>query len=267
MRSQRTIMAGASPAGVTRGHNRHSRGVPRVPQRRPLGSQEGDRRRPNRPASTARRIFFETRRNAPSREGFSPLGGVKPLVCSSREREEGGCSAAPPRPGSPEGAGRRSEPEQPQLGKGGGASRGVPWLERVPPARAELLRVFETHFGDASRFSHRRWGERLDRVLARLDRYADFGAGRNGAGLEYAARLVEAAAEECRWDRGAQRPNSLAYFIPLLEEVSKQWRRTSAARVEQAPAGWRGSWAHPKKKKGRHRGERGAGRRSTNEGA
>ncbi|HET7120322.1 MAG TPA: hypothetical protein VFI17_03600 [Solirubrobacterales bacterium] len=111
-------------------------------------------------------------------------------------------------------------------------------------------------------FAHKR----LERVFARMDHYADFGRGREGAGLEFATAMVDAHIEECRWGR-VQRPRSAAYFIPLLEEVSKSWRRKSAEREETAPPGWRSSWAPPKRKKGRRRGgNHGAGERST-EGA
>src|SRR4051812_16720661 len=181
--------------------------------------------------------------------GVPPQRGVNPYAGPSRARDGGGCSAAQPRPRSAEGAGPGIEPGEQQRGSERGASDPGLWQGRVPPARAELLRAFAEHFGDSRRFSHRHWGKRLDRVLDRLDRYAHFGAGREGAGLDYASALIEAAAEECRWRRGASRPQSLAYFIPLLEEVSKRWRRYSADRVDQVPAGWRESWANPKRKK------------------
>jgi hypothetical protein len=121
----------------------------------------------------------------------------------------------------------------------------------VPAARAALLDHFAAEFGPC-RFSHRRWGRRLDSALARLDRYADFGRGREGSGLELARSIIEACAEECRWNRGAPRPKSLAYFVPLLEEASKKWRRDQARRLDTPPPGWRPEWASPKaKKKGR----------------
>ena len=123
-------------------------------------------------------------------------------------------------------------------------------LERLPEPRAALLRRYGELFGDP-RFSHRRWGERLDQALARLDRYSHFGVGREGAGLDFAIELLEGEAEEVRWGR-RKAPKSLAYYVPLLEDISKRWRRGQASRAAAPPEGWRSTWAHPKaKKKGR----------------
>ena len=221
------IMAKNPPGGRRRGHN--------VPARRPLTAAA--RRRPWRAASSAARIFFRSfemsypLRGVHSRSGSELLGG------GSRSRDPG-MELSP----SSKTDARQRPGEQPA---------GEAAVESAISAeRAALLARFEAHFGEP-RFSHRRWGERLDRALARLDRYADFGAGRDGAGLEIALELVDGIA---RWRRGAPRPASLAYFIPLLEEISKDWRRKSASRTASAPRGWRGSWAHPKaRKNGRSR--------------
>jgi hypothetical protein len=254
------MVATSLPGGGGGLHN-----ASRQPARRPLGAQEGDRRRPHRPASTARRIFFR------HDEVPCPSGGVctpsvsKPLEEGrSRARGPDEASAAPPRPANnreasaaaprptsaagSSAAGKR--PGEQRLGRGGGAEV----AESSSDARSALLQRFSELFGDP-RFSHRRWGKRLDRALARLDRYADFGAGRVGAGLEVALGLIETEAEEVRWRR-RKRPASLAYFIPVLEEMSKDWRRKQAPRSASAPAGWRASWAHPKKKPARGRAAR-----------
>jgi len=87
--------------------------------------------------------------------------------------------------------------------------------------------------------------------LARLDRYANFGEGREGAGLAFAEQLLEADADDIRWGRRRKAPSSAAYYVPLLEEVSKQWRRNSAPRQLTTPAGWRSTWARPKRKRRR----------------
>jgi hypothetical protein len=135
--------------------------------------------------------------------------------------------------------------------------------EAVPEARAAFLRRFSELFGRDPAFSHRRWGERFDRALARLDRYAHFGAGREGAGLEFALAQLEADAEEVRWSRRREAPSSAAYYVPFFEEVSKRWRRNQAPRSASAPPGWRGSWANPKvRKDGRRAGD--AARRQSN---
>jgi hypothetical protein len=106
----------------------------------------------------------------------------------------------------------------------------------------------------------------LDQALSRLDRYADFGRGREGAGLDFAYGLMEACAEAVRWEsRRQEAPGSLAYFVPVLEEVSKKWRRDQARRTPGAPADWRGSWANPKQKAGARRGKPRAGKQQHND--
>jgi hypothetical protein len=242
------------------GHNQPGT-VPRRPRRRPLGSQENDRRAPNRPASPVRRIFFGSGKVASPVGVPPPLGGMEPLEGRSRGRGTGEKSAAAPPP-----ANRQAEsaaaprPEwtagselaaklgEQQLGREVGSVVAAGLLPQPAlDARSVLLRRFAELFGPP-RFSHRRWGQRLDRALARLDRYADRGRGRRGAGLDFALGLVEGHAEAMRWEKRLSPPGSLAYFVPLLEEVSKDWRRTQAHRRSEPPAGWRGNWANPKKR-------------------
>lgn len=278
---QRTIISGRgsyaprnSALGRRETHPRAPRTVsrPRLARRRRLTPD--DRRDPHRPASTARRVFFAEGKMA-SPEGVTPpTGELTPRRSFARTREgaqpsfDRGCAAADeqqgwtpagPAPGSREGPGPAGAAPG-ELPRGGepGASRAGPQQDRVPAARAAYLARFEELFGSmrAARFSHRRWGERLDQALARLDRYADFGAGRRGGGLDYAIGVMEGEAERGDpdsgvWDPRWQPPASPAYFVPLLEEVSKTWRRQQARRTREAPPGWRGSWVNPKEKKGR----------------
>jgi len=244
-------MVARSPCpGGRRGHK-----PPRRPSRRPLGSQEGDRRRPHRAASTARRIFFASGEVATPLKGSSPPSGGNSLRRHvARARGPGGASAATPRSG-PAGAGGA---EQQQRGEGVGAASATGEAPESVAARTALVERHAELFGELPategrkpRYPTRALAAILDRALARLDCYADFGAGRTGAGLEYALALVEADVEEVRWNRRREAPVSAAYYAPLLDEVSKEWRRKSAPTAAALPPGWRGSWAHPKAKRRR----------------
>jgi hypothetical protein len=94
-------------------------------------------------------------------------------------------------------------------------------------AIVELCDEFWRCFGRPARFSFATHGDRLRRILERMDRYAGRGGlGRRGAGLERAVLLLRAFAEEEGLGlRSAPRPASLAYFIPILDEISKDIRR------------------------------------------
>jgi hypothetical protein len=271
-------MVGKPPRRRLRGAHNPTR---RTPSRRALGTQEGDRRQRHRPASTARRIFFASCEMHTPLRGVGPPTGSQPLVGRSRARPATaggvrGCappdhsqaeSAAALRPGSPEGSGPRLSSGQPQQGREGGSASAGSAPGAPPGATAALLERFTELFGAPDRFSHRRWGARLDQALSRLDRYADFGRGREGAGLDFAFGLMEACAEALRWEsRRREPPGSLAYFVPVLEEVSKKWRRDQARRASEAPAGWRGSWANPKQKAGARLGRPRAGKHDNNNG-
>lgn len=123
------------------------------------------------------------------------------------------------------------------------------WLEALeadfdrllgPPAAGRLVRP-----------------ERLLIALRRLDRYADFGAGRLGVGVEIARQLLEAHAahladELDEWNRercseAAQReraaprrrpqpPRHLGYFVPELIKLGRKWRRAHRPRRHRARA-------------------------------
>lgn len=247
---------------------------PRRPLRRPLGTLEGDRRRPHRAASSARRVFFA------KHEVVSPLRGVgfpsetQPLDSWSRARARPVATAAPASTpaaaeqegGSAAASARQSPGEQQQV-----AARGAPAPRRSvvrSAARASLEARFAELFapllrplGATPAAPGRVWAERLERALGRLDRYANFGAGADGAGLSFALAHMEADVEEVRWSRRRKVPRSVAYYVPLLEEVSKQWRRQGAERLATSPAEWRPTWANPKKKRRRRGGGAGADER------
>lgn len=101
-----------------------------------------------------------------------------------------------------------------------------PWIRQV---RERVAERFRSLFGEP-RLSAT-WAVRLARALRRLDRYADFGAGRSGAGAELLEQLLEARHEELAYGGFTElgeplaRPRSLAYFAPEADEISKDWRR------------------------------------------
>jgi hypothetical protein len=102
----------------------------------------------------------------------------------------------------------------------------------------ELCDAFEAAFDRPARFSFTRHGERLERILARFDRFSSF-ATRRGAGLSEAKAIIAAVGEDARWNvREAAKVNSLAYFLPILDEASKDrrrwWKRHRGPEVE----GW-----------------------------
>jgi hypothetical protein len=97
-----------------------------------------------------------------------------------------------------------------------------------------LCEAFERAFGRPARFSFRRHGDGLSRALARIDRY--WHGGTPGAGVEQVSSLIAATAQEAQFAlASAVNPQSLAYFIPLADEVSKDrrrwWKRRGNRRV------------------------------------
>lgn len=107
----------------------------------------------------------------------------------------------------------------------------------------ELCDVFEAAFERPARFSFRRHGDRLNRILDRFDRFAGRGENSRGTGFREAVRLIEATGHEAVREgptrrgvvvsgfdgrRGRERYSeiaTLAYFIPVLDEMSKDRRR------------------------------------------
>jgi hypothetical protein len=68
-------------------------------------------------------------------------------------------------------------------------------------------------------------------ALARLDRYADFGRGRPGAGLAVLEGKIEVQAHLIRFE-GAAAPAHLGYFLPALRAEGKRWKHTWAPRIK-----------------------------------
>lgn len=214
---QRTIMYGSTT----------SRRSHRSPSRKPLDACPGGRRHRYRTASSARRIFFTASKMT------TPLRGVSSPSDSQLKGETSRARGAPGR--SP----RWQPPPQKNSSQEGSAR------PAEPAGRAALLERFAALFGEP-RFSHRQWGDRLDRALARLDRYADFGTGRSGAGVEFALNLLEATAEDS--DAFAPcSPASLAYFVPILDSISKEWRRAHRPRIRAARAAAKKNAAAPRR--------------------
>ncbi len=63
-----------------------------------------------------------------------------------------------------------------------------------------------------------------------MDRYAQFGADLRNAGLQFAITLLEGQREEEEACGDVAEVGSLAYFLPVLEETSREWRRHEKAR-------------------------------------
>jgi hypothetical protein len=93
-------------------------------------------------------------------------------------------------------------------------------LEQLQPGQAPPF----VGYSQAYRLRHLPTIRRLLRALDRLDRYAALGAGRQGAGLEMLAGLIE-------HHEGAP-PRSLAYFLPALEETARRWKHQQAPRIK-----------------------------------
>jgi hypothetical protein len=98
-----------------------------------------------------------------------------------------------------------------------------------------LEEAFERLLGPPAggRLAHGPTAARLEWVLARLDRYANFGAGREGAGLELAVARLEALAE----DGDRQPARHLGYLLPELEEQARRWKHRWAPQVKAARGG------------------------------
>jgi hypothetical protein len=150
-------------------------------------------------------------------------------------------------PGCPRARGARArDPDQQQgTGEGWTAEQLRTDVLAGAPPRDRLRRAFEAATGQPALFSHRRWGQRLDRALARADRYAHHGRGERGAGAAFLVDLIFADAEGAGVrpapsgpastypagpaGRGSVRSpsgaGSLAFYVPIIDAVSKDWRR------------------------------------------
>jgi hypothetical protein len=68
-------------------------------------------------------------------------------------------------------------------------------------------------------------------TLERLDRYADLGEGRPGAGLGYLEQLLDGHALDVEQGAAAP-PRHLGYFLPALQAEAKRCKHTWAPRVK-----------------------------------
>jgi len=210
------------------------------PVRRPLDNAgERGRGRPHR-GPPGRRIFFATEVARP--EGLSLLRRANP-VGELFARARGAPSELEPNPTNRE---RAASP--PTNGNTGQESLG---RQRTALAAGEpvlpiLTSAYRELFGRDPRFSVRRWGRLLGQALRRCDRYGDFAARAQppGArahqlrpGRRIGAELLLDAMEELaeRVGQGeARAPHSLAYFVPWLDQVSKDFRRQQRPRLKEA---------------------------------
>jgi hypothetical protein len=100
------------------------------------------------------------------------------------------------------------------------------------PQRDRCRRAFELAWQRPACFSHRRWGSRLDRALARADRFANFGRGCRGAGAAALIGVIEGSTSDLV--TGDPMPGSLAYYVPIIDAISKDWRRSERRRQKAA---------------------------------
>jgi hypothetical protein len=215
--------------------------TPRLP-RRPMDSQEACRARvrpwcpragrgtPARYTRQQLRAFFSPAQTAvPGGPGGRALKGPFPpgpmvSLTSARARGAGG--------------GGRDALGPP------GTARAVAALERRLTAAlgGEALRTLQAAEGlFAARLPGRRSAGRLVSlprarrllwVLARLDRYADMGHGRPGAGLDVLERDLEVFAEMQAAGETHALPQHLGYFLPGLEATARRWKHTWAPRIK-----------------------------------
>jgi hypothetical protein len=153
----------------------------------------------------------------------------------------GGGRARPPRRAVLADANERSDwidRSAAQIGK-------LPAREGVALAARLLDGLVADLFGRPGGEGPLRASAQLEAALARLDRYADMGSGRAGAGFELAAELVAATSEDlARGERDAA-PRHLGYFVPELRRVARRWKHQQAPRLKatrrQQKAAARGS--------------------------
>jgi hypothetical protein len=155
------------------------------------------------------------------KSGYSPA--VEPAVLEDQKRVP--ARARAPKPGAAKPQARRTR------GRGRYEPRGDDWplepFEVRHQEAVELCDAFEAAFDRPARFSFARHLAYLERIFARFDRYTGLSAGHTrGAGLAEAMAIIADIGEEARWNVGrAAKINSLAYFLPILDEASKGRRR------------------------------------------
>lgn len=202
--------------------------------------------------------FGRSRRGPHRRPGnrisFSRRNGTSPTVETSKNAPESadvrGRARAGPREAGEEGdspwlAALRATEEAGERADAGPAA--WPWDHAFISLHHErcalLVDAFERHFGLPAHFSFRRHGPELERVLERIDRFSGpagdrwgyDAAGRRrraGAGFHAALELIRRHGRAQRLGPRAKQPKirSLAYFIPKLDQMSKQLRRAARAR-------------------------------------
>ena len=190
---------------------------------------------------------FGRSRRAPTRGPdrrirFSRRSGTSPEVAIAKNRHASVDVRACAREG-PRKAARESQGDDPPTPGGflaaalapaeapSDPSAPVPWPNELWDLReqqlVELVELFEQSFGIPARFSYQRHGTALRRILERFDRYAKREPYGSPAGFAAAAKLIRQRGALYRTgNRRLQKVRSLAYFLPLLDQMSKKERRT-----------------------------------------
>jgi hypothetical protein len=214
------------------------------------------------PAALGADAPFGRSRRAPTRGPdrrirFSRRSGTSPEVAIAKNRSRAVDVRAHAREG-PRTAARESQGDDPPSPGGFLAAALVPtetpsdpsaprpWPNELWDLReqeaVELVELFEAAFGIPAQFSYEKRGPWLRRILDRFDRYAeqpgdrtgytaDGRRWRHGAGFRAAAELIRQRGALYRTgNRRLQKVRSLAYFLPLLDQISKKERRTRRAR-------------------------------------
>ena len=194
----------------------------------------------------------QPRRCPHRRISFSRRSGTSPPVATAKTPPESADVRARAREGPPAASEEEESifltallaPTEAQLEQP--SDRPWPWDHAYFTLKHErlsyLVHSFERHFGIPAQFSYRRHGPELERILERIDRFsvpggdrfgylADGRRRRPGAGLRMALELIRHHGRMYRLgNRRSQKVGSLAYFIPKLEQMSKQVRRAARAR-------------------------------------
>lgn len=196
------------------------------------------------PAGYGHAHVFGRSRRSPTRGpggriSFLRRNGTSPPVAIAKNRPRGVGVPASARAGPPTAAGEERgsflavalAAAQPDTE----APARRPWPNErfdVPdPELVELVELFEEAFDCPAKFSFERHGPGLRRALDRFERFTGTSGHTRRAGYAEAAKLIRRWGRLARTgNRRASKVNSLAYFVPKLDQLSKrrrrEWKRT-----------------------------------------
>jgi len=230
----RRYARGTPPCGVSQRVRRVStaRRVAPAGTRRSMPNARPARARgqvPSRARESVHRIFFS------GRSGYSPAVGPTDQTATQRGPTRAR-ARAPVRERAPgaRSASRIRGSNLRRLLERRGDDWPVELFELRHPQLVELVDAFEAAFDRPARFSFEDYAEKTDRSLRRFDRFAGRGALNEGTGVREITRVIEALGAEQLGSRDGRiaNPNgtrteivSLAYFVPILDEMSKDRRR------------------------------------------